>query len=108
MRRPVMTKIYTGIGSRQTPPEILTLMTRIAHTLDGQGYLLRSGGAAGADTAFAQGATRREIYVPWSSFNGVPEGIVVHGATWAQAEGLARALHPAWPCLSPGVRRLHT
>src|SRR3954463_2152457 len=103
-----MTKIYTGIGSRQTPPEILTLMTRIARTLDAQGYVLRSGGATGADTAFAQGATRREIYLPWSGFTGAPNGILVHGAAWAQAEGLARALHPAWSRLSPGVRRLHT
>src|SRR5215218_9212030 len=53
-------------------------------------------------------APRREIYVPWPGFNGVPDGIVVHGAAWAQAETQARALHPAWSRLSPGVRRLHT
>src|SRR4051794_35199053 len=63
-RRPAMAKIYTGIGSRQTPAEVLALMTRIAQALDAEGYILRSGEAAGADTAFAQGATRREIFLP--------------------------------------------
>lgn len=103
-----MAQIYTGIGSRQTPPEILVLMTRIAHALDAQGYTLRSGGAAGADTAFAQGATRREIFLPWPNFNGVRDGIVVHGTAWAQAEALARTIHPAWIHLSRGAARLHT
>ncbi len=98
-----MAKIYTGIGSRQTPADVLALMTRIAQTLDAEGYILRSGGAVGADTAFAQGATRREIFLPWPNFNSVRDGIVVHGPTSAQAEALARTIHPAWNRLSQGA-----
>ena len=48
--------LYTGIGSRETPHHILTLMTEIANILDNIGYTLRSGGADGADTAFALGS----------------------------------------------------
>jgi hypothetical protein len=103
-----MAKIYTGIGSRQTPAEVLALMTRIAQALDAAGYILRSGGAAGADTAFAQGATHREIFLPWPNFNSVRDGIVVHGTAWAQAEAVARTIHPAWNRLSQGAARLHT
>ena len=63
-------KYYTGIGSRNTPPDILKLMTEIAIALSSDNYILRSGGAGGADEAFEIGATQKRIYIPWSGFNG--------------------------------------
>lgn len=42
-----MNKIFTGIGSRSTPPEILEKMKAIAKFLSERGYTLRSGGADG-------------------------------------------------------------
>jgi predicted Rossmann fold nucleotide-binding protein DprA/Smf involved in DNA uptake len=48
---------YAGIGARSTPPQILSVMTRLASKLEGMGYTLRSGGAAGADTAFERGVS---------------------------------------------------
>ena len=58
---PTMT--YAGIGSRQTPPEILDKMTEAAKYLEGLGYTLRSGGAEGADTAFEKGVkSKKEIF----------------------------------------------
>lgn len=49
-------KIYwSGIGSRQTPPEICNLMTKIAFKLEQNNYILRSGKAIGADLAFEKG-----------------------------------------------------
>src|SRR5690348_11839337 len=62
-----------------------------------RGRLLRS--------AFRVRQVRREIYLPWPGFNGVSEGIVIHGATRAQAEGLARALHPAVAKSEVGTRK---
>jgi hypothetical protein len=53
---------YAGIGSRQTPQEALDLMPQIAKYLDDLGYTLRSGAAEGADTAFENGATKKEIF----------------------------------------------
>jgi hypothetical protein len=49
-------KYYAGIGSRNTPLEIRLLMTSCARKLAQKGYTLRSGGARGADQAFASGA----------------------------------------------------
>lgn len=62
-------KFYSGIGSRQTPPFICQLFTEIAKELSG-GYILRSGGADGADAAFESGAgDNKEIWLPWLKFN---------------------------------------
>jgi hypothetical protein len=63
-------KIYTGIGSRETPQHILTIMTALTTALAKCNYILRSGGADGADSAFEQGATSKQIYLPWNGFNG--------------------------------------
>lgn len=49
-------KFYAGIGSREAPEDILTFMKWIGSKLYEKGYILRSGGAKGADTAFAMGA----------------------------------------------------
>ena len=38
-----MSKIYAGIGSRETPPHICDMMTLIASRLESMGFLLRSG-----------------------------------------------------------------
>jgi hypothetical protein len=64
-------KIYAGIGSRETPADILNAMTNIATKLSATGWLLRSGAADGADTAFETGALPqlREIHLPWSGYN---------------------------------------
>jgi hypothetical protein len=48
-----MSKYYTGIGSRQTPREVIQELWHISWRLYELGYTLRSGGAQGADTAFA-------------------------------------------------------
>lgn len=48
---------YAGIGSRDTPIEIQTLMKDLASKLERKGFILRSGGAQGADKAFENGVT---------------------------------------------------
>lgn len=63
-------KSYTGIGSRKTPLDILNLINKIAIKLDSKGYILNSGGADGADTAFEKGSKRKQIFLPCESFNG--------------------------------------
>jgi hypothetical protein len=44
--------IFAGIGARETPGKVLHRMKRLSTCFGLQGYTLRSGGAAGADTAF--------------------------------------------------------
>lgn len=62
-------KYYAGIGSRETPPAILKMMTAIARRLSSFGYICRSGGADGADAAFEEGAIHKQIFLPWDRFN---------------------------------------
>lgn len=62
-------KYYSGIGSRQTSPEIMAFMKEIASILEERGWTLRSGAADGADSAFASGVKKNaEIWIPWKSF----------------------------------------
>lgn len=66
-----MTKFYAGIGSRETPRNVMSFMTGAAWYLSSQDYILRSGGADGADTAFETGSYNhlQEIYLPYKKFN---------------------------------------
>lgn len=70
---------YTGIGSRETPPQIQFTMIALAKKLAKLGLTLRSGGANGADTAFERGAQaengKREIYLPYRGFNRSTSGL---------------------------------
>ena len=50
-------KPYTGIGSRNTPADMMLTIAKVGFALGSLGYTLRSGGAQGADTAFEQGAS---------------------------------------------------
>lgn len=55
-------EVYAGIGSRETPDNILMMMQFISSFLCEKGYLLRSGGAKGADNAFESGALVKTIF----------------------------------------------
>ena len=98
-------KYYAGIGSRKTPSHILNIMTNIARNLEEIGYTLRSGGADGADKAFADGCKNKEIYIPWKGFNGITD------ATYTEATKdaflIASNVHPAWDRCSYGAKKLH-
>ena len=103
-----MNKTFAGIGSRQTPPEILEKMTAIAKFLSNLGYTLRSGGANGADSAFEQGATKKEIYLPWNNYNGRKvDNISFFSELSREHFNLAESMHPAWDKCSQGAKKLH-
>lgn len=99
-----MNKYYTGIGSRQTPDYMCRFMTKLARFLDKSGYILRSGGADGADTAFEDGATNKDIFLPWKGFN---DNLSLNYYTTEAAYELAAKFHPAWESCSPAARKLH-
>ena len=59
-------KFYCGIGSRNTPKNILMKMTKYASILERMDFVLRSGGAIGADLAFEKGVKnylKKEIFL---------------------------------------------
>ena len=99
-------KYYTGIGSRETPQDVQTLMTSIASALEVKGYILRSGGANGADLAFENGVTNgnKEIYLPWKGFNG-SDSTKHHVGDLAMLT--ASKIHPNWGKCSNGAKKLH-
>lgn len=97
---------YTGVGSRQTPTGISTIMTDVAKFLSETGCVLRSGGAEGADSFFEAGVpdpTKKEIYLPWKDFNGNKSPLF---RVTDEALKLASKYHPAWNKLSYGARKL--
>lgn len=102
-------KYYAGVGSRETPPEILLLMTSLASTLETLGYILRSGGAKGADSAFAVGVkhrVNRDIFLPWRGFNGVPDAECASYEVCVDAKHIARQHHPRWDSLPEAAQKL--
>ena len=82
--------IYAGIGCRQTPPDILDIMHQIAQNLAAENWTLRSGRAAGADTAFEKGALSILPAGPR------PELYPVGCPTPLWAHMMAQKYHPAW------------
>ena len=88
-----MEKYYAGIGSRETPVWATNIMNALARKLESDGYILRSGGAEGADLAFERGTETKEIFRP-------------HHAT-TDALVLAEEFHPRWFELNDYVKRLH-
>ncbi|AHK11127.1 DprA-like protein [Shewanella sp. phage 1/4] len=111
-------KYYTMIGSRETPLEILTLMTHIASKLAGVHWTVRSGGANGADQSAEDGCLDKlcgsmEIYLPWEGFNGKSSnnrGYINASRllTFNEAAARAESLHPNWDACSRGAKTLHT
>ena len=94
---------WTGVGSRNTPPVIAALMQSIASGLTKVGGILRSGGAAGADSAFEAGVrepSKKEIYLPFAGFQG-NRSRLFHQPTPESIEW-ARKAHPYFDKMKPG------
>jgi hypothetical protein len=103
-----MNATYTGIGARDTSDSVLEKMKEIAVFFGSIGYVLRSGGADGADSAFEEGCDsvkgKKEIYLPWEGFNGSSSHL--YGPT-TRAMEIASEYHPAWSRCKQGVRKMH-
>jgi len=113
---PINSPYYCGVGSRDTPDDVLEQMHGIAGVLKGMGYVLRSGHADGADLAFEHGsAGQNQIWLPWQGFNydsPQAQGLVHTGHYFLRdnwmADKIAAANHPAWGKCSDAARKLHT
>lgn len=84
---------YAGIGSRQTPEDVLVRMTKMAEWLSGKNFILRSGGAIGADRAFEGGAKKKEVFFA--------------DAATKESIQLASKFHPAWDRCNNYIKKLH-
>lgn len=113
---------FAGVGSRETPDDILALMRQISLALYAQGYGLSSGDAEGADTAFYEGAVMARqyqqngarIYLAWDGVRGRtadPANFFYDAtkfATWETARSMAEEVHPAWEKCGRGGIAMHT
>ncbi|MBD1389439.1 hypothetical protein IC617_08370 [Neiella sp. HB171785] len=110
---------YAGIGSRNTPDDILLLMRKLGKALALSGVMLRSGAAHGADSAFELGChdavpegvasldQLMAIYLPWEGFNQRSSAeLGVYIGNDSQARTLASRYHPAWRYLDHRGRLL--
>lgn len=109
-------KFYTGVGSRDTPEDIGKLIEDVASRLSLEGWTLRSGGAAGADSFFETGCDSvfgdKKIFLPWHGFNGRYSRdsfsyMTLEECNSDYAFSLASSVHPAWDRLSTGAKKLH-
>lgn len=106
-----MSIYYAGIGSRTTPNDVCRKMTSIARQLRDKGYILRTGGAVGADAAFALGAGKdAEIFLPWANYNRDENTFDKHAMIYKgvcdDAIRIAKQFHPAYDLLSYGATKL--
>lgn len=105
------TPVWAGIGARKTPPSILADMTALSRSLADAGWRLSSGGAHGADSAFAAGipAEQRTLWLPWPGYNRLsgPDCRVPSPERMQECLAIAERLHPAWHKCSQGARKLH-
>lgn len=81
-------------------------MTEIASFLERKNYILCSGGAVGADSAFEKGVQNldmKRIFLPWLKFNGNNSPFYTISE---DAIKLAKEFHPSWYRLSPFAKKL--
>ncbi len=96
-----MVNYYAGIGSRQTPQSLRVDINNVSVFLERYGYILRSGGASGADTFFEEKVSKKEIYLPWKGFN--KNESKLYTITPAALK-LAEKYHPKWSMLTSSGR----
>jgi len=102
---------YAGIGSRNTPNEILSLLTSLAEQLALKGYILRSGGAKGADSAFEKGCDKvhgnKEIFLPWKNFENNTSSLFINSIIPNDLITIAKEFYPSFDYSSKGVKKIY-
>lgn len=100
---------YAGIGSRDTPEDVLQYFYQLGYFFAVKGLILRSGAAQGADKHFEYGADKangeKEIYLPWGNFEGSSSNLIVSNI---EAYDIAEKFHPYWSNLSVGAKKLQS
>lgn len=101
------TKIFAGIGSRETPPDVCKDIIALGSLMAEKGWVLRSGGAEGADKAFETGYAKypkqMEIYLPWKKFN---KNTSLLYNPLPDAFEIAERFHPTWNKCNDAAKKL--
>lgn len=122
-KAPASSEVYAGVGSRETPPDVLAKMEAVGRILAAKGLILRSGGAIGADSAFERGSDaaggKKEIFIAWQKISNDRKAAKVPGADKdivgydAEDERIASAVIAAlrtrpWAERGPGDKALQS
>jgi len=101
--------IYTGVGSREAPPEALSRVARLASALSAAGWILRTGGADGCDAAFLEWSREAGLFLPWPYFNRhkARQGVRVLEKPTREAYEIAAKHHPGWARLERNAQPFH-
>lgn len=112
---------FAGIGSRDTPNNILNYMFDMGMQLACQRVVLRSGKADGADLAFQHGylamadegkRVSAEILLPWYTWQQSVDDrwdlLIEDDDTVHRAMQICSKVHPAWNKLKNSHKLLHT
>jgi len=109
---------YAGIGSRQTPPDIIKITEDIGTLMAIDGHICNTGAALGADQAFANGANKVrgpiELSLPWGNYEAAwvatlhnKNITVFHDKTHTKAAESVHKYHPGAARLTQGAFKLH-
>lgn len=100
-------RFYAGIGSRITPQRVISQMELLAAFAANNSWVLRSGAADGADSAFERGCDsvngEKQIFLPWPAFRQHPSS---YNRPSSEAGRLAVRIHPIHAKLSYGAKML--
>lgn len=113
-------RVWSGIGSRQTPKTIFRVQARIGMALTLMGWQMNSGAAHGSDEGFELGVDiamhilKREdlekvksIFIPWDGFRSRTQREAgVRMPSMKKAMELTARYHPGWEKISSHAKRL--
>lgn len=104
---------WTGVGSRETPLEHSSFMSKISEYFEDKGLVLRSGKARGADTFFENGAVEKEVYVPVDDLKNSAHDISLQDLHLKfhnvdEAISITKEIVRHWDRLDPYIKILHT
>ena len=104
-------KYVTIIGSRSITVQEENILKEIAQKYHNLGYILRSGGANGADSIVNE-FENKEIYIPWNGFNNFEhngESVFELSRIPGSLDAIraARRVHPAPHKLTMASEKLH-
>lgn len=99
-------RYFAGIGSRSAPSDFKVVVEKITPFLIKKNFILRSGGAEGADSFWAESYEKHggqaEIYLPWLGFNESKSKLLWQQKDW----DVAAKFHPNWDNLKLGAKQL--
>lgn len=100
--------IYTGIGSRKAPKDILDIIESLGVFFARKGFTLRSGHATGCDQAFERGCNKafgkKEVWLPWKGFEGSDS---IYIGVNKESLAMAKCYHLGWDAMDVGSKKLH-